>query len=101
MSEAGFSPLVCLTNSISIIVLTIVWSWIFNLARGSVWFAVLTHATSTASTGFAVALVGVTVFKARAGPIMFGTVALLVVLLSRGRLAYNPDQAPDAPRLGT
>jgi membrane protease YdiL (CAAX protease family) len=97
INEGPFSPLIFVTNSLAIIALTCVWTWLFNLAKGSVWFAILVHATSNASTGFAVKLVNVTDFKPWLAPILFGVIALLVILATRARLAYDPDHAPDTP----
>jgi uncharacterized protein len=81
-----------LTNTLVIMVFTIFWSWVFNRARGSILIAVLLHASVNATPVWissfapelmqnqAVSLVSTAVVLA---------VAMLVVVLTRGRLGYR------------
>jgi membrane protease YdiL (CAAX protease family) len=73
--------------------LTIVFTWIFNNTKGSVLMAILAHG-SVNTAGAAV----YTLFPARAvtGSIAgfvigFGVAAVVIVVLTRGRLGYRPD----------
>jgi membrane protease YdiL (CAAX protease family) len=87
-----------LANTLAIIVMTIVWTWIFNNTRGSIWMAMLTHGASNAnSMTFAslMALPGLAAlpddpwvtFK------FFGVCALLIIIATRGRLSYKREDA--------
>jgi membrane protease YdiL (CAAX protease family) len=85
-----------IANSFAIIAETILWTWIFNNARGSILIAMLFHGASNAFSGYFPQLLTVpddlwATFK------IFGVCALLLIILTRGRLSYNPRNAPQAP----
>ncbi len=84
-----------IANSFAIIAETVLWTWIFNNARGSILIAMLFHGASNAFSGYFPQLLTVpddpwATFK------VFAVCALLVILLTRGRLSYNPLNAPQA-----
>lgn len=78
---------------------TVVMTWVFNNTRGSLLIAFLLHAAFDESFGVAVALglfshpllstIPATAYLA--GVMSMGVVALLVVVLTRGRLSYERD----------
>ncbi len=78
---------------LSVIALSIIFTWVFNHTRGSVFIAILLHAsvdTSGALTSlFPAPIVTSTDLITLIG---FGVPALLIVLLTRGRLGYQRYQ---------
>jgi membrane protease YdiL (CAAX protease family) len=80
---------------------TFIYTWIFNNTRGSVWIAMLLHASSNAASNLVGSLIptGVTLSgflsALEAGwlnVLAFGSAAVLLVILTRGRLGYRPEQ---------
>ncbi|WP_454083356.1 CPBP family glutamic-type intramembrane protease [Georgenia sp. Marseille-Q6866] len=65
-------------------------TWLFNHTGGSVFFAVLAHASLNAGSGFVPAgrAASMAVFAS------FGVVGLVVALATRGTLAYRPLRGP-------
>jgi membrane protease YdiL (CAAX protease family) len=85
-----------LINTIGIMMLTIIWTWVFNNARGSILIAVLLHASSNASSIFINSLIPS--FPKQAGDVtlvIYFLLALLLVVLTRGRLSYRSDHGPN------
>ncbi len=86
---------------------TVLYTWIFNHTQGSVLIAALAHGCSNAALSLVAALIPAgAVVSAWARPLttggwqgdnvfVFGMCALLVIIFTRGRLGYRPDQAPD------
>jgi membrane protease YdiL (CAAX protease family) len=73
---------------------TIVITWVFNNTKGSVLLAILAHGSINSA---AVAVYGLFPAPAVTGSITnvvvgFGVAALLVVVLTRGRLGYHQDE---------
>jgi uncharacterized protein len=84
-------------NTAVIIALTFIFSWIFNNARQSILIAVLAHASFNATGAW---LNSIMKAPSAAGPVayaLFGVVALVIVVATRGRLGY--DDMPSAPAL--
>jgi membrane protease YdiL (CAAX protease family) len=86
----AFDPTAFVANSLAIVVGTILWTWIFNNARGSVLIAILFHSASNADSAYFPQLVALpddpwATFK------ILGVAALIVVLATRGRLGYKPS----------
>lgn len=71
------------------------WTWLFNNTRGSILFAILVHSVSNASSSLISSLVR---DQGGGSPwllfIIFGTVAVLLIVATRGRLAYRPETMP-------
>ncbi len=87
------------------------YTWIYNHARGSILIAILIHGAANAAgtlvsldlpqnphlSGLAAALY----YDRWSNVIAFGVVAVLLVVFTRGRLGYNPEQNAqliEAPR---
>jgi membrane protease YdiL (CAAX protease family) len=77
-----------------IVALAIILTWVFNHTRGSIFIAILAHASVDTPV-----LVWIPLFLAvdvtrmnLAFLIGFGVPALLIVILTRGRLGYQPSQ---------
>jgi uncharacterized protein len=81
---------------------TIIWTWIFNNAKGSVLITILLHASSNAVYPFILVLIPVAsasnpMFLGEAGLLLHATYivcALLIIVFTKGRLSYKPDTAP-------
>ncbi len=85
-----------MANSLGIVVVTILWTWIFNNARGSVLIAMLFHGASNAASSYIPQLFALPPDQ-WAGFKIFGLCALLVIVLTRGRLSYKPLSVAEAP----
>ena len=92
ITASGFDLTVFIANSLAIIASTFVWTWLFNNARASILFAMFIHATSNAASS----LVSKFVTGPEGSPFfafaLLAVVALLVIVFTRGRLSYNPEQ---------
>jgi uncharacterized protein len=92
---------------------TVLYTWIFNNSGGSLLIAIMVHAGSNASSSLLGALVPdhpilrpwqAAIYNSRwnlANLIPFAISAMLLIIFTRGRLAYSPDHAPElvaAPR---
>jgi membrane protease YdiL (CAAX protease family) len=72
----------------------IIFTWIFNHTRGSIFTAITAHAAIDAPQAvwiplfLAVSYTGLLL----ANLIVFGVAAVLIVILTRGRLGYQPNQ---------
>ena len=78
--------------------MTIVWTWIFNNTRGSVWMAMLTHGASNANSMTFPSLMAVSGLMALPSDQwatfkFFGVCALLIIVATRGRLSYKHEDA--------
>ncbi len=78
---------------LSTMAIAIIFTWVFNHTRGSLFIAILLHASINTS-GALVALFPVLNVTSTdlAALIGFGVPALLIVILTRGRLGYQPSQ---------
>lgn len=82
--------------------LAIVITWVFNHARGSVFMTILLHANVDAF-GSAAAVTGLVSMswmqknESLAELIAFGVVALLLIIVTRGRLGYQQEPSPSDP----
>ena len=78
-----------------------VYTWIYNHAKGSILIAILIHAASNSASGYLDKLVGNPHLSGLAyalfydnwnNVIAFGAVAVLLIVFTRGRLGYRPEQ---------
>jgi membrane protease YdiL (CAAX protease family) len=77
-----------------VLTIAIIITWVFNHTRGSILTSILAHASVNTPQVVLVPLflaVDTTSFLL-AGLIGFGVTALLIVILTRGRLGYQPSQ---------
>lgn len=85
----AFDLSVFISNSLAIIAFTVLWTWLFNNARGSILIAIIAHSASNAFSGYVPQLLTFpddqwAIFK------VFGVCALAIIILTRGRLSYKP-----------
>ena len=80
---------------------TFIYTWIFNNTRGSIWMAMVLHASSNAASQLVTSLIPEDVVltgwlkvleSGWLNVIVFTFTALLLVMLTRGTLGYRPDQ---------
>lgn len=91
------NPWVFARNTLDIMLITVIWTWIFNNAQGSILIASLSHAAWNAAQGWVGALVPN--FPKQIGAmsindvatLIFLLAALLVIMATRGRLGYQPS----------
>jgi membrane protease YdiL (CAAX protease family) len=88
-SDAGWDTTLFIANSLAIVMASIVWTWLFNHAGGSVFYAILIHATSNATSSLVPQWLHVQGSDPWALAKIFGVTALLLILLTRGRLGYS------------
>lgn len=81
---------------------TFIYTWVFNNTRGSVWMAMVLHASSNAASSLVtqlipedVALSGwmKTLESGWINVIVFGAIAFALVVATRGTLGYRPEPA--------
>lgn len=88
-----FNIIDVITNTVSIMALTLMWTWVFNNAKGSILMAILLHAASNATGNFFSELFpnlptqfGLTLFA------LYIVTAVLIIVCTRGRLGYVPER---------
>jgi membrane protease YdiL (CAAX protease family) len=82
-----------LENTLLIMVIAIIWTWVFNVAGESILIAVLVHASNNASQAWVGSLIPNT--SPAAGYVegaIFVGIALVVILTTWGRLGYRSQQ---------
>ncbi len=89
ISDTGFSPAVFVGNSLAIVAFSLIWTWLFNNASGSVFFAMFVHATSNANSAFLGQVLPHPLDDPFFGFKVGAVVALLVIVFTRGRLSYK------------
>jgi uncharacterized protein len=94
MQSGAFDPVYFIGNSGAIVAATILWTWLNNHANQSIFFAMLVHACSNASPAMVTQVVGKIHPDAWFGLILFGIIAVMVILLTRGRLSYPVENRP-------
>jgi len=90
-----FDLLTFATNTATIIAVTILWTWVFNHAKGSILIAVLLHASLNASPAWMSALI-LDYPAVAAGNIVMGfyfVAAVALIFMTNGRLGYTADPA--------
>jgi uncharacterized protein len=95
-----FSLEVFITFMLTVISGVFLYNWVFNNALGSVWIAILMHASSNAASRLLEELIPAQLvlpapFDALSpgwiNVIAYGVVAILLVIFTRGRLGYRPE----------
>ncbi|MFM8370363.1 MAG: CPBP family intramembrane glutamic endopeptidase [Chloroflexota bacterium] len=80
---------------------TFIYTWVFNNTRGSVWIAILLHASSNAASSLVGSLIpeGVELTSWQSAldagwlnVIAFSLAAVLLIIFTRGKLGYRPEQ---------
>jgi membrane protease YdiL (CAAX protease family) len=78
-------------NTCLIIAMTFIWTWLFNRGGQSIFFAMFVHGVSNATSGLIPLLAGDTIVDPWFSFKVWIVFALLMILLTRGRLGYRPD----------
>jgi len=87
----SFDPAAILFQSGAIIAASITWSWLYNHGGESIFFAMLIHSASNTSPTLVKALLGDVPSNPVFQVVLFGSLALLVIAFTRGRLGYRLD----------
>lgn len=95
--NGGFTPLSVAVYTLSVIPLTVILSWIFNNTRGSLLLVMLAHSSINAFSVYAVQLFPAQAESQAYGFVGFGTAAVLILVLTRGRLGYDRYLAETTP----
>ena len=79
---------------IMVMALTFIFSWVFNHTGGSIFIALLLHASFNTFSGALQPLFSTPIMTSSDLPYLIGVVALavLIFVLTRGRLGYQPGQ---------
>ena len=93
--DGPFSLVAFAANTVQIIALTVIWTWLFNHAGGSVFFAMFVHGVSNAASGLLPRLVTDTTGDPWFGAKVAVVAALLVIVFTRGRLGYQAAGQPE------
>jgi hypothetical protein len=86
----GFDLTLFVANTVAIVASTVIWTWIYNNARQSVFMAIVVHATSNATVMLLQQLVAIPPDPWLTSK-LFGAVALLLIVATRGRLSYKRE----------
>ena len=88
--DGPFNVTAVAANTCLIVAMTVIWTWFFNHAGQSVFFAMLVHGVSNAASGLIPQLpidaISDPWFSFKTG----AAFALLLILFTRGRLGYQP-----------
>jgi membrane protease YdiL (CAAX protease family) len=87
--NGGSSPLIVLGFLLMVVAIAPVMTWIFNRTRGSLFMAMVAHACINASLAVFVAAD----VALATGLLAFGTISVVLVVATRGRLGYDASTA--------
>ena len=87
-----FSLLSYATNVLNIMMVTLLWTWVFNNTKGSILLAVLNHAAFNASQALLAVLVPVLPLGGWIEIAALGVVVVLIIIFTKGRLSYKPNR---------
>jgi len=93
--DGPFSLVAFTANTVQIIALTVIWTWLFNHAGGSVFFAMFVHGVSNAASGLLPQVVTTDVSDPWFGAKLTLAAAVLVIVFTRGRLGYRVPREPE------
>ena len=80
------------TNITGIMVLTIIWTWVFNNAKGSILFAVLLHASLNATQAWLGGLIpNYPKDTGKVALLFYGVIALVLIISTQARLSYQSN----------
>jgi membrane protease YdiL (CAAX protease family) len=85
------------TDVVALMSITIIWTWVFNNAKGSILFAVLLHASLNAAQAWMGSLIPnypQDALDMASGIYVYIVVALALILITNGRLGY-PSNTTD------
>ena len=92
--EGPFNLSAFAANTFTIISMTLMWTWLFNNARQSVWFAMFVHGTSNAVSGLLPRLIPDLPVDPWFGFKVTFVFALILIVFTRGRLGYRLPEEP-------
>ena len=95
--NGGFTAASVAVYTLSVIPLTVILTWVFNNTRGSILLAILTHASINTFSVYAAQLFPAQAESQLYGIVGFGTAAVLILVLTRGRLSYDRYIAETTP----
>jgi membrane protease YdiL (CAAX protease family) len=87
----AFDLTVFVANTLAIVASTVIWTWLFNNANGSILFAMFIHSTSNANSGLLPKLLTTRTNDPWFGFKVLALGALAIIAFTRGRLSYKPN----------
>jgi hypothetical protein len=72
--------------------ITLIWTWLFNNTKGSILMAVFNHAAFNATGTLIAVLVPAALLGGWLGNAALGVLTVLLLIFTKGRLSYNPEQ---------
>ena len=94
-----FDPVKFGLNTLVVMVISIIFSWVYNRANQSILIAVLIHSSLNAAQAWVPRLVPNLPVQAEYVLLgLYGLTALILIIATKGRLGYKPPQAEDAER---
>jgi uncharacterized protein len=87
--NGGFNLRAVTVFTLAVLPMTVLLTWVFNNTRGSLLLAILPHASINTFSVYIVQLFPAQATSQINGFIGFGTAALLILILTRGRLSYD------------
>jgi membrane protease YdiL (CAAX protease family) len=91
-------PFSILVQSGALVSAAFLITWLYNHGRQSIFFAMLIHAASNSSPTLVKALLGPVPSDPVFQLILLGSIALLLILFTKGRLSYKDDQKENLNR---
>jgi membrane protease YdiL (CAAX protease family) len=89
--EGPFNITAFVANTGLVVAMSMIWTWFFNNARQSVFFAMLVHGVSNAASGLIPQLMEDPTGDPWASFKIGAAFALLLILFTRGRLGFQPQ----------
>lgn len=93
--EGPFDLTAFAANTGLLIAMTVIWTWLFNNARQSVFFAMFVHGVSNATSGLIPQLIADPTGDPWASFKIGAVFALLLIVFTRGRLGYRSSREPE------
>jgi membrane protease YdiL (CAAX protease family) len=87
--NGGFTAKSVAVYTLSVIPLTVILTFVFNNTRGSLLLAILTHASINTFSVYVIQMFPAQAESQIFGIVGFGAAAVLVIVLTRGRLGYD------------